>query len=53
MKHLIILNGNAGSFTSELEEKAAEAFKGLDYEIYKTTDFDYGFSGYRSILYAG
>ena len=37
MKHLIILNGNAGSFTSELEEKAAEAFKGLDYEIYKTT----------------
>ena len=37
MKHLVVLNGNAGSFTAELEQKAQEAFKGLDLEIYKTT----------------
>ena len=37
MKHLIVLNGNAGSFTAQLEEKAKKDFEGLDFEIYKTT----------------
>ena len=37
MKHLIVVNGSAGSYTPELEEKINEAFKGLDFEIYKTT----------------
>lgn len=37
MKHLIVVNGNAGGFNKGLEEKINEAFKGLDYEIYKTT----------------
>ena len=37
MKHLIVVNGNAGSFTTAFESKIEEAFKGLDYEIYKTT----------------
>lgn len=37
MKHLIVVNGNAGGFNKELEEKINEAFKGLDFEIYKTT----------------
>ena len=37
MKHLIVINGNAGSFTPEFEAKINDAFKGLDFEIYKTT----------------
>ncbi len=37
MKHLIVLNGNAGSFTASLEERVNQDFAGLDYEIYKTT----------------
>lgn len=37
MKHLIVVNGNAGSFTEAFEAKIKEAFEGLDYEIYKTT----------------
>ena len=37
MKHLIIVNGNAGSFNIALEAKINDAFKDLDYEIYKTT----------------
>ena len=37
MKHLIVVNGNAGSYTPEFEGKIEEAFKGLDYEVYKTT----------------
>lgn len=37
MKHLIVVNGNAGSFTPEFEEKINTAFEGLDYEVYKTT----------------
>lgn len=37
MKHLIVVNGNAGSFTKEFEEKISKAFEGLDYEVYKTT----------------
>lgn len=37
MKHLVVVNGNAGSFDQALEEKINEAFKGLDFEIYKTT----------------
>ena len=37
MKHLLVVNGNAGSFTVELEDKINKAFEGLDYEIYKTT----------------
>ena len=37
MKHLIVLNGNAGTMTENLENEAKEAFKGLDFEIYKTT----------------
>ena len=37
MKHLIVVNGNAGSYDPAFEEKVNEAFKGLDFEIYKTT----------------
>ena len=37
MKHLVVINGNAGSVTEDLERKVNEAFKGLDFEIYKTT----------------
>ena len=37
MKHLLVVNGNAGSFTQDFEDKINESFKGLDYEIYKTT----------------
>ena len=37
MKHLVVVNGNAGSYTPEFESKISEAFKGLDYEVYKTT----------------
>lgn len=37
MKHLIVVNGSAGSFTSEFEGKINDAFKGLDFEVYKTT----------------
>lgn len=37
MKHLIVVNGNAGSYDPSFEEKVNEAFKGLDFEIYKTT----------------
>ena len=37
MKHLLVVNGNAGSFSLELENKINDAFKGLDFEIYKTT----------------
>lgn len=37
MKHLIVVNGNAGSFTADFENSIKTAFEGLDYEIYKTT----------------
>ena len=37
MKHLIVVNGNAGSFTPEFEAKINDSFKGLDFEVYKTT----------------
>ena len=37
MKHLIVVNGSAGSYAPEFEAKIGEAFKGLDYEVYKTT----------------
>ena len=37
MKHLIVVNGNAGSFSHSFEESINDAFKGLDFEIYKTT----------------
>ena len=37
MKHLIVVNGSAGGFDPSFEAKINEAFKGLDYEIYKTT----------------
>ena len=37
MKHLIVVNGSAGSYTPEFEAKIADSFKGLDFEIYKTT----------------
>ena len=37
MKHLIVVNGSAGGFDPAFEEKVNEAFKGLDFEIYKTT----------------
>lgn len=37
MKHLIVVNGSAGSYDPSFEEKVNEAFKGLDFEIYKTT----------------
>lgn len=37
MKHLLVVNGNAGHFTPEFEEQINEAFKGLDFEVYKTT----------------
>ena len=38
MKHLIIFNPNAGNSGdgAKFEEKINEAFKGLDFEIYKT-----------------
>lgn len=37
MKHLIVVNGRAGSYDPSFEAKIKEAFEGLDYEIYKTT----------------
>lgn len=37
MKHLIVCNGSAGGFDPAFEAKIEESFKGLDYEIYKTT----------------
>ena len=37
MKHLLVVNGNAGHFTPEFEGQINEAFKGLDFEVYKTT----------------
>ena len=37
MKHLIVVNGSAGSYTPEFEAKIGDAFKGLDFEVYKTT----------------
>ena len=37
MKHLIVVNGSAGGFDPAFESKVSEAFKGLDFEIYKTT----------------
>lgn len=37
MKHLIIINGASGQYNSDLVNKINDAFKGLDYEIYKTT----------------
>ena len=37
MKHLIVVNGSAGSYDPAFEAKINEAFKGLDFEIYKTT----------------
>ena len=37
MKHLICVNGNAGSYNDAFKGKIAEAFKGLDHEIYETT----------------
>ena len=36
MKHLIVLNGAAGSFNEAIEEQIKTAFEGLDYEVYKT-----------------
>ena len=36
MKHLVVVNPNAGHFTPEFENKMNEAFKGLDLEVYKT-----------------
>ena len=37
MKHLIVVNGSAGSYTVALENQIKEAFEGLDYEVYQTT----------------
>ncbi|MCR5348978.1 MAG: hypothetical protein K6E59_05185 [Bacilli bacterium] len=37
MKHLIVINGNAGSYDPAFETKINEVFAGLDFEIYKTT----------------
>ncbi len=37
MKHLVVVNGSAGGFDPSFEAKINEAFKGLDFEIYKTT----------------
>ena len=37
MKHLIVVNGNAGSYNPEFEGMIDAAFKGLEYEVYKTT----------------
>ena len=37
MKHLIVVNGSAGSFDASFEKKIEEAFKGLEHEVYKTT----------------
>ena len=37
MKHLIVVNGNAGSFTPAFEQKVEDEFKGLEHEVYKTT----------------
>ena len=37
MKHLLVVNGNAGGFTPEFEGKINEAFKGIDFEVYKNT----------------
>jgi len=37
MKHLIVVNGNAGGYNPAFEEKVKKAFDGLDYEVYKTT----------------
>ena len=37
MKHLIVINGNAGSYNPEFEGMIDAAFKGLEYEVYKTT----------------
>jgi diacylglycerol kinase (ATP) len=37
MKHLICVNGNAGSYNDAFKGKIAEAFKGLDHEVYETT----------------
>ena len=36
MKHLIVVNGAAGSFTPSFEEEINKAFQGQDFEIYKT-----------------
>lgn len=37
MKHLIVVNVNAGGFNEQFEAQIKTAFEGLDYEIYKTT----------------
>ena len=37
MKHLIVVNGNSGGFTSAFEDQINKAFEGLDFEVYKTT----------------
>lgn len=37
MKHLIVVNGNAGCFNAAFEDQINKAFEGLDFEIYKTT----------------
>ena len=37
MKHLIVVNGSAGGFDPSFEATIKEAFKGLDFDIYKTT----------------
>ena len=37
MKHLIVVNGNAGNADATFESKINKAFEGLDFEIYKTT----------------
>ena len=37
MKHLIVVNGAAGSFTPAFEDEITKAFQGQDFEVYKTT----------------
>ncbi len=37
MKHLIVINLASGQYNSDLVNKINDAFKGLDYEIYKST----------------
>lgn len=37
MKHLIVVNGASGGFKESFEEEINNSFKGLDFEIYKTT----------------
>lgn len=37
MKHLIVVNPNAGTYSEEFENSIKAAFEGLEFEIYKTT----------------